>query len=180
MKVRARSTSTGLESFSRPNHRRHMKVCEPYRRGRRVTGAVVAVLFANLLACTEYIPVRGAVDGASSPAVRVTLTDQGTVDVAPRIGLRARTLEGIVQSMTDSSLSLTVRKVSREGGIEDSYEGERLTLLARDYGAVETSRTSVSRSLLLTGAIIAGALLAAKGATDLSGGKTGGNPGSTR
>jgi hypothetical protein len=157
-----------------------MKVCEPYRRGRRVTGAVVAVLFANLLACTEYIPVRGAVDAASSPAVRVTLTDQGTVDVAPRIGLRASTLEGLVQSMTDSSLSLTVRKVSREGGIEDSYEGEHLTLLARDYGAVETSRTSVSRSLLLTGAIIAGALLAAKGATDLSGGKTGGNPGSTR
>ena len=157
-----------------------MKVGQSEHRRRAAVGAVVAVLFANLVACTEYIPVRGTVDGASSPAVRVTLTDQGTVAVAPRIGLRAKTLEGVMQAMTDTSLALTVRKVSREGGIEDSYDGEHLTLLARDYDAVERSKASVSRSLLLTGAIIAAALLAARGASDLSGGKTGGPPPPTR
>lgn len=137
------------------------------------------VLFANLLACTEYVPIRGSVDASAQPAVRVTLTDQGTLDVAPRIGMRAQTLEGVLQAATDSSLSLSVRKVSREGGIEDTYAGEPLSLLRRDYESVATGRTSVSRSLLLTGAIIAAALLLGTGAGDLLGGGGGGPPNKT-
>jgi hypothetical protein len=112
--------------------------------------------------------------------VRVTLTDQGQLDVASRIGLRARQLEGTLQSLNDTSLSLSVRKVSREGGIEDNYAGEQLSLAARDFETVETSRTSISRSVLVAGAIIAATFLIAKGAGDLSGGKNGGPPPPTR
>jgi hypothetical protein len=143
---------------------------------RRMRGALALLLFANLLACTEYVPVRGAVDASAQPSVRVRLTDQGMIDVAPRIGLRAQTLEGVLQSVGDSSLALSVRKVSREGGIEDSYAGEELTLLRRDYEAVETGRTSVIRSVLLAGGIVAGALLIARGAGAFSGGDSGGKP----
>lgn len=143
---------------------------------RRAVGAITLALFTNLLACTEYVPIRGPIDAAAQPAVRVQLTDQGTIDVAPRIGMRAETLDGILQAATDSSLSLSVRTVSREGGIEDSYAGEPLTLLRRDYESVATSRTSVSRSLLLTGAIIAAALLVGAGAGDVFGGDSGGHP----
>jgi len=146
---------------------------------RRLTGALAFVLFANLLACTEYVPVRGGVDASAQPAVRVTLTDQGTIDVAPRIGMRAETLEGVLESVSDTSLALSVRKVSREGGIEDSYAGEPLTLMRRDYESVATGRTSVSRSLLLAGGIIAGALLLGRGAGDLFGGDNGGHPNKT-
>jgi len=74
---------------------------------------------------------------------------------------------------------LSVRKVSREGGIEDSYAGEPLTLMRRDYESVATGRTSVSRSLLLAGGIIAGALLLGRGAGDLFGGDSGGHPNKT-
>jgi len=102
------------------------------------------------------------------------------LDVAPRIGLRARQLEGTLQSMTDSSLALSVRKVSREGGIEDSYAGEQLSLSARDFEAVAKSRTSVVRSVLAAGAIIASAFLIAKGAGNVSGGDKGGPPPPTR
>jgi hypothetical protein len=147
----------------------------PVRHSRRVVAFVSGVCFMNLLACTEYTPVRGTVDPASPTEVRVTLTDSGQLAVAPRIGLRAHQLEGALQSMTDSSLSLSVHKVSREGGIEDSYTGEQLSLTSRDFGAVEKSSTSVIRSLLLAGAILASTFVVAKGAGDLSGGK-GGNP----
>jgi len=146
------------------------------RVGRRVAASVMLILFTNLVACTEYSPVRGDIDAARQPEVRITLTDQGQVDVAPRIGLRAMKLEGILQSMSDSSLSLSVRKVSREGGIEDSYADEQLSLSPRDFQAVEKSRTSVARSILLTGAIVIASFLVAKGAGDVSGGKTGGPP----
>ncbi len=147
---------------------------------RRATAVLLLGSFANLVGCTEYTPVRGAIDTHAQPDVRVTLTDQGQLDVAPRIGLRARQLEGTLQSMTDSSLALSVRKVSREGGIEDSYAGEQLSLSARDFEAVAKSRTSVVRSVLAAGAIIASAFLIAKGAGNVSGGDKGGAPPPTR
>jgi hypothetical protein len=147
---------------------------------RAVTAGVVAVLFANLVACTEYIPVTGMVDAGPAPQVRVTLTDQGTVDVAPRLGLRAERIEGLLRGMSDSALTLTVRKVSRAGGIEDSYEGEQISLAPRDFDAVEKSRTSAPRSFLLAGAIVVGSFLIARGAGDIVGGGNGGHPPPTR
>ena len=137
------------------------------------------MLLANLVACTEYTPVRGNLEVANQPEIRVTLTDQGKVDVAPRLGLRASQLTGTVQSMSDSSLSMTVQKVSREGGIEDSYTGEQIALHAGDFEAVEKSRTSVSRSLLLTAAIVFATFFVAKGVGDISGGGDTGPPGNT-
>ena len=137
------------------------------------------ILFANLVACTEYTPVHGDINVASQSAIRVTLTDKGTVDVAPRLGLRATQLTGTVQSMSDSSLSMTVQKVSREGGIEDTYTGEQISLHAGDFDAVEKSRTSVSRSLLLTAAILIATFVVAKGVGDISGGSDTGPPGQT-
>lgn len=148
--------------------------------GRRAKAVVTLALLANLVACAEYVPVRGSIDVMATPQVRVTLTDQGATDVASRIGQRARRLEGVLLAMTDSSLTLSVRKVSREGGIEDSYAGEQLTLATPDFDAVEQGRTSVRRSLLLAGGVVAGALLIAKGAGDLSGGGSGKKPPPTR
>jgi len=138
------------------------------------------LLFANLLACTEYVPVRGALDAAAAPEVRVNLSDQGRVNVTPRIGPRVSRVDGVLQSMNDSSLTLSVRNVAREGGIEDSYQDIQLTLSTRDYDTVERGRISKPRSLLLAGAIIVSAFLVARGATDLSGGKNGGPPPPTR
>ena len=151
-----------------------------WSRPRAVTAVAVGVLFANLVACTEYIPVKGMVDAGPAPEVRVTLTDQGTVDVAPRLGLRAERLEGLLRGMSDSSLTLTVRKVTRAGGIEDSYDGEQLSLTPRDFVAIEKSRTSASRSFLLAGAIVAGSLLIARGAGDIVGNGNGKHPPPTR
>ncbi len=137
-------------------------------RTRQLTALVVGVCFVNLLACTVYTPVRGTVDPVAPTNVRVTLTDQGQMTVAPRIGLRAHRLEGSLQGMTDTSLSLVVHRVSREGGIEDGYLGEQLSLNSRDYQAVEKSSTSVIRSLLLTGVLIASTFLLAQGLGDIS------------
>lgn len=134
------------------------------------------MLFANLIGCTEYVPVKGGIDQSSPRKVRVTLTDAGSVSVASKIGQRARIVQGVLHSMTDSTITLTVTHVSREGGIEDSYASEALTLSARDYEKVEQGKTSVSRSLLLAGAIIAGAFAVAVGAGELSGGGGGGPP----
>ena len=149
-------------------------------RRRKIIASAAILLFANLLACTEYVPVGNRLDVAAAPEVRVHLSDQGRVNVTQRIGPRVNRIEGIVQSMNDSSLTLSVRKVAREGGIEDSYQDIQLTLSSRDYDNVEQGRTSKPRSLLLAGGIIVSAFLIARGAGDVSGGKTGGPPPPTR
>jgi hypothetical protein len=149
-------------------------------RQRRLTAVVAGACFTNLLACTEYTPVHGMVDPATPTQVRVTLTDQGRVTIAPRLGLRAEHLEGTLQSMTDSSLSLMVTRISREGGIADDYTGEQLSLNSRDYESVEKSGTSVIRSLLLAGMLVASTFLVGKGVGDVSGGKNENPPPNTK
>jgi hypothetical protein len=122
------------------------------------------------IGCTAYTPLQL---GQSAPGynVRVTLSDQGAVDLTPRIGARARQLEGTLRQTSDSAIVVSVRRVTREGGGDDNYDSLDVPIPAQDIAAVERSQTSVSRSVLTAGAIVATALLAAKGAGDFSGGK---------
>jgi len=100
----------------------------------------------------------------------VRLSDKGAVDLSQRIGPRARQLEGTLKQATDSSMVLSVRRVTREGGGEDTYDGQDISIPSQDIETAEASRTSVSRSILAAGGILASAFLVAKGAGDISGG----------
>jgi hypothetical protein len=128
------------------------------------------------MGCTAYTPLRLG-DAAAGYDVRVTLSDQGAVDLTPRIGARARQLEGTLRQASDSAMLLSVKRVTREGGGDDSYDSLDVPIPARDIGAVERNQTSISRSFLTAGAIVATALLAARGAGDVSGGRGGGPTG---
>ena len=141
-------------------------------RHRRVRTALLSAPFVMTVACTVYTPMRGvaAVPGYD---VRLRLSDKGAVDLAPRIGPRARTLEGTLRQVSDSSMVVSVRRVSREDQGQDTYDSLEITIPSQDIETAETSKTSVPRSFLAAGAIIASAFLVAKGAGDLSGG--GGN-----
>ena len=139
--------------------------------------AFLAVTPLLIAGCTSYTPVRVA-DATAGYNVRVSLTDQGAVDLVPKIGPRARMLEGTLKAASDTSLLVSVRRVTREGGGDDSYDSLQVSLPSRDIDVVERSQTSVTRSILAAGAIVATALLAAKGAGDIGGGgKTPGTPG---
>jgi hypothetical protein len=139
---------------------------------KRVRTAVLSAPFMVTVACTVYTPVRG-VEAVPGYDVRLHLSDKGAVDLAPRIGPRARTLEGTLRQVTDSSMVVSVRRVSREDEGQDTYDSLEITIPSQDVEIAETSKTSVPRSFLTAGAIIASAFLVAKGAGDLSG--SGGN-----
>ena len=139
---------------------------------KRVRITLLSAPFLMTAACTVYTPVRG-VEPVTGSDVRLRLTDKGAVDLAPRIGPRARTLEGTLRQVSDSSMVVSVRRVSRENQGQDTYDSLEITIPSQDIETAETSKTSVPRSFLPAGAIIASALLVAKGAGDLSGG--GGN-----
>jgi hypothetical protein len=139
---------------------------------KRVRTALLSAPFVVTASCTVYSPVHG-VEATPGNDVRLRLSDKGAVDLAPRIGPRARTLEGTLRQVTDSSMVVSVRRVSREDQGQDTYDSLEITIPAQDVDLAETSKTSVPRSVLAAGSIIASALLIAKGAGDLSG--SGGN-----
>lgn len=141
----------------------------------RVRRSLISICILAVSACTTYTPVRVA-DMSPGYNVRVSLSDQGAVDLAPKIGARARQLEGTLTQASDSMIIMSVRRVVREGGGDDTYNDIPISLPSRDVESVERSTTSVSRSVLTAGAIVGTALLAARGAGDLSGGKDGGKP----
>ena len=139
----------------------------------RIGRSLISICILAVSACTTYTPLRVA-DMSPGYNVRVSLTDQGAVDLAPKIGARARQLEGTLTQASDSTISISVRRVVREGGGDDTYNDLPISLPSQDVDRVERSTTSFSRSMLTAGAIVGTALLAARGAGDVSGGKDGG------
>jgi len=136
---------------------------------KRVRTALLSVSLMVTVSCTVYTPMRG-LEALPGYDVRLRLSDKGAVDLAPRIGPRARMLEGTLRQVTDSSMVVSVRRVAREGQGQDTYDALEITVPSQDIETAETSKTSVPRSFLAAGAIIASAFLVAKGAGDLSGG----------
>jgi hypothetical protein len=134
-----------------------------------VRTALASVLFLSTTSCTAYTPIHG-IETAPGNNVRVRLSDKGAVDLVPSIGPRARQLEGTLKQLTDSAMVVSVRRVTREGGGEDTYDGQDISIPSQDIETAEASRTSVPRSVLAAGGILASAFLVAKGAGDISGG----------
>jgi hypothetical protein len=141
----------------------------------RIRRDLISVCILAASACTSYTPLRVA-DMSPGYNVRVSLSDQGAVDLAPKIGARGRQLEGTLTQASDSVIVMSVRRVVREGGGDDTYNDIPISVPLRNVEGVERSTTSLSRSVLTAGAIVGTALLAARGAGDVSGGKDGGKP----
>jgi hypothetical protein len=137
----------------------------------QIRTTLVSMSFLTAVSCTAYTPIRG-VETAPGNNVRVRLNYKGAVDLAPKIGPRVRQLEGTVKQATDSSLVIAVRRVVRDDAGEDTYDGLEVSIPPQDIETAEVSKTSVSRSILAAGAIIATAFLVAKGASDISGGSS--------
>lgn len=141
----------------------------------RFRTVLASASFLTTTSCTAYTPIHG-VEATPGNDVRLSLSDKGAVDLAPKIGMRARQLEGTLRQVTDSSMVVSVRRVVREDEGQDTYDALEITIPTQDIETAETSKTSVPRSILAAGGILASAFLAAKGAGDLSGGGSGRNP----
>jgi hypothetical protein len=129
-------------------------------RARRARAALATLLLATLPAagCRSYAPVRAesSVPGPSGRTVRVRLTPEGGSALAPTIGPRGTMLEGTLVASDDSAVTMDVRAVTRAGGDDERWPGERVRVERRAVAAVEVVRTSVARSALLAGGVAAG------------------------
>lgn len=122
---------------------------------------LIAGVLLSCCACQAYTPIT-VTPATATQDVRVTLTDAGAALTAGALGSGAMVIEGRLQSVTDSTLSLAVTQVTRAGGDDEARSGESVTLARSNIASVEQKRTAVGRSLLAAGVIVGGALLVAK------------------
>jgi len=137
---------------------------------RRAVAPAVALLSVG---CQVYTPVSLS-SQLSNDDVRVTLTNDGTVNLARALGVGASQLEGHIDSVTDSTIVMRITELTRLSGSDETWSGEPVPIPRTSVATAERRTTSVARSVLLSGALVAGAVLAGTVAGSAQGGSTSG------
>jgi hypothetical protein len=120
--------------------------------------------------CYDYRPLAPAIVPAGED-VRLDLTDQGRIDVAPMAGAGVDRVDGTVDQVGDSSLVLRVAAVRRRG-TDESWMGERLRIARQDVEAMSVKHISVWRTAGLVGAVaLVATTVATGGEAPIFGGK---------
>ncbi len=129
---------------------------------------LVAIL---LCGCYVNVPLSTAPDPGER--VRVSLTDQGSVDLAQYLGRNIGSVDGRLVNGNDSTLTLSVIQVSTRAGEDEFWKGETVKLPRRNIATVEGRKLSFWRSGLIASALVGGlAIIAGSGIGGNSGGKT--------
>ena len=125
-------------------------------REKRTLVAVVTGLLV-VSACHRYEPVTAAtVDRGAN--VSVTLTDFGTANLGRLLGMGVGTVEGELQSLSDSALTIAVQLVRQRNGVETFWKGEAVTIPRSDVAEIRQRRFSKGKSAVATVAVIAAAV----------------------
>lgn len=127
------------------------------RRWRRVAGGcLLAFLNGVASACYTNTPVVAApVPGAR---LDLELNDRGRVGLGENVGPAAITVEGLLQSQTDSAYTIRVASVVYVNGQSNKWNGEPLTVQKDFVKDVSERRFSRGKSFLAAGIVTAGVL----------------------
>jgi len=143
--------------------------------------AVRRVLFvaAGLLqvGCYNYLPLRRS-SLVPSSYLAVTLTESGSEELAPYLGPNALVVRGRYLAATDRGLALAVDAVESRRGDIARWAGETVVVPGEFVRAVQQRQVSRSKVVLLTGAAVAGFVVAYQAFGPASGGGLGGGGGS--
>ena len=119
---------------------------------------VGAILLATNTACYSHSAI-----GLNLPApearVVIGITDMGADQMANRIGLAAREVEGFVVSATDSVWRLRVMRVDQLGGFSSQWNGEEVDFPRSVMTNVREKRLNKTNSWLAAGAFVVGVAL---------------------
>lgn len=104
-------------------------------------GAVV------LGACYDYVP-QVAQQPTPGTEVRLTLTDLGSASAAAAVGPRVESVDGRITQITGDSIVVAATQTTRQGGVESTWNGERVALPRSAVASIGVRRLSASRTAL--------------------------------
>lgn len=130
------------------------------------------LLVVGTASCYRYAPIQGAVGDEGKP-VRVRLTDQGSINLAPLIGPTIVTVDGTIVSVRDTIVALSLTNAIARSGVETPWRGERVDVPRSAISDVQLRELDRRRSWLAAlGGVAATAAVGA--AWNLLGGSSGG------
>lgn len=124
------------------------------------TSLVVVRLLPMLLAfasCYRFTPIEGATPERGLE-VRLALSDEGSVRMAPMIGPRISAIDGRVLEAGDTAIVLAVQSVVAQGGRTMGWSQERLSVPRMAVASVRTRTLDRKRSWILAGLTVVGAI----------------------
>ena len=126
---------------------------------------LVALIAGSLcLACQTYsaVPFAAVRPGNN---VRLTVTNDGSLSVAPTVGRNVQSIEGRVMLADTSGITMRVESVNRGIDIDEPVDSSTVRLTPSGVTGAELRSIDKPKSLLVTGLVIVGSLLAAGAAS---------------
>jgi len=124
------------------------------RRPQGTARAVVVAAVTVVSACYEYAPPP-AVEPAPGTELRVTLTDAGSVAAASAVGPRVEQIDGRLARIDADTLVIAATQTTQRGGIENTWNGERVAVPRSAVASLGVRRVSASRTVLAAAAGVA-------------------------
>ncbi len=117
----------------------------------------LAVMLAMASGCYRFTPIEGS---APEPGrdVRLSLTDEGSVRLAPMIGPRIGAIDGRVLVSTDTALVLGVQAVVAQSGRSMDWNMERLSVPRSAVSSIHTRTLDRRKTWIVAGLGVVGAL----------------------
>jgi hypothetical protein len=141
---------------------------------RRLARGVLALAPAALAGCYSYVPVESA--PAPGVGMQIELNDLGRVEMGRTVGPGVSSIEGVLDSSSDTAFVVRVMQVVGEDGRVIRWEGERVTIRPAYVEQMGTRRFSVGRTVVASAMAGAGFIAVVMG-LNLNG--QGGAPSST-
>ncbi|HEX7123556.1 MAG TPA: hypothetical protein VF178_14360 [Gemmatimonadaceae bacterium] len=129
-------------------------------RARRLAGpALVALALPVVSGCYRLTPIDTSASPDEGTEVRIDLTDEGSVRLAPLVGPRIEAIDGRAIGTTDTSMVLAVTEAVTRTGYAVPWNGERLEVPRTAIGRLHARQLDRGRTWLVSGASVAGIIL---------------------
>lgn len=122
------------------------------------SGLILAlVTLTGASACYRLTPIEGTTPEPGSD-VRLSLSDEGSVRLAPLIGPRISAIDGRALESSDSAVVLAVQAVVAQGGRSMAWSQERLSVPRSAVTAYRTRMLDRKRTWIVAGLTVVGAI----------------------
>ena len=114
-------------------------------------------LFLVASSCYRFTPIEGTAP-AVGQEVRLSLSDEGSVRMAPLIGPRIDAIDGRIVQSADTSFVVAVEAVMTQNGRSMTWSMERLTVPRGAVSSIRTRTRDRRKSWIVAGLGVVGAI----------------------
>ena len=114
-------------------------------------------LFLVASSCYRFTPIEGTTP-AVGKEVRLSLSDEGSVRLAPLIGPRIEAIDGRTVEVTDTAFVVAVEAVLMQGGRSMTWSMEKLSVPRGAVSSIRTRTLDRRKSWIMAGLGVIGAI----------------------